>query len=234
MAIAFVIGQTGKNSGGGTFTTTGVDTTGATLLVCMATKYTGSGGTNDTNPALTDSKSNTWIALTSATSSVSADRILGWYCKNPTVGASHTFTLTQGSPGNPYAAFVMGSFSGTDTTTALDKQAQTNDTASSTSQSPTSFTPNVNNTVVIQMLGSDGCDALNNASINNSFTIAGQQGFLAGSYVTSMMAYKIQTTATAETPTWTLDIASGVGMITASFLAGSAVAQNSNYLMRRR
>lgn len=231
MAIAFVA-ATAKGAGGaGNTTTTAIDTTGATLIVVTSVKYTGTGGTTDANPTLSDSKGNTWTPLTSATSSVTADRIMAWYCIPTSVGASHTFTTTVA--GACYNNVVVHAFSGTKASSVLDIQQQTNDTSASTSQTPGSLTPSEDNCVVVQIIGSDGSDA---TAIGSSYNLgATYVGWAGGNQVAANMAYKIQTTATATAPTWTLSPSGGAGMISVSFKSAAvAASQNSNYLMRRR
>lgn len=82
-----------------------VNTTGCDLLVAVISL---SGAT------LTDSKSNTWTALTAQTYSDKSARI--WYCANPTVGTGHYFTTTG------YSGISVIGCSGVNTSSPYDKQ----------------------------------------------------------------------------------------------------------------
>ncbi len=83
--IAHVLLPGGVN--GGDTTGTPIDTTGANLLIFGVSYLDGSA------PTISDSKSNTWTALTATLPSTSGD-IRIYYAKNPTVGAGHTFSAT--------------------------------------------------------------------------------------------------------------------------------------------
>lgn len=86
---ASLVAETHASSSNGTdVTTSAIDTTGATLIVVCLGWRLGSG-------SLTDSKGNTWTALTAR----SVDSYSTWdatqqmfYCSLPTVGSGHTFT----------------------------------------------------------------------------------------------------------------------------------------------
>ena len=72
-------------------TTTGFDTSGASLIVVGVSYYYGPGGQD---PTITDSKvGNSWTPLTLRFTSFSCAHQF-FYCLNPAVGASHTFTST--------------------------------------------------------------------------------------------------------------------------------------------
>ena len=91
---------TATASGATPRSTSGVDTTGAKLLVIVANVY----GTNPTITA-SDSKGNTWQSLTRRDSTgSSADKMYCrlFYCINPVVGSGHTFTVSGGSFAEPF------------------------------------------------------------------------------------------------------------------------------------
>ena len=90
MAITLLTSVTGPatpDANGGA--SSAIDTTGANLIVVMASYYR-------TVPAsdFTDSKGNTWTALTERILPDIAARI--FYCVNPTVGTGHTFSFADG------------------------------------------------------------------------------------------------------------------------------------------
>ena len=95
-----VVAQTQALSG----TTSAIDTTSATLLVCVLSGYNGLGS------GCSDSKSNTWAY----TPDVSFHNCCGdvhqriGYVANPTVGSGHTFTT--GNP--PQGVALFAAFSG--------------------------------------------------------------------------------------------------------------------------
>lgn len=111
--------------GTGTFTSSAIDTTGATILFFNQTAFTTLG-------TVSDSKGNTWLPLTGRTNGTTLQKL--WYAKNPIVGAGHTFTVTSGSAGSLQAA----AFSGVDTVSPFDVEAGT--TGSGDAQ-PGSVTP---------------------------------------------------------------------------------------------
>jgi hypothetical protein len=96
----------GSASGG---TTPSINTTTANLIVAEVSSYYPVG-----EPVLSDSKGNTWIALTRHydLGLISSNRL--YYCINPTVGSGHTFTLT-----GSFVSFNVTAFNNTITPTYL-------------------------------------------------------------------------------------------------------------------
>lgn len=85
-----VVAHTAKAAVPGTngSTTVAIDTSTATLIVIGVTE-------NSSIPAVvSDSKGNTWVALTRQASSNGASR--QYYCLTPIVGTGHTFSATAG------------------------------------------------------------------------------------------------------------------------------------------
>src|ERR1035437_3908742 len=84
-------------------TTSGINTLGASLIVLNAAFLSSS------TPTPTDSLGNTWTALTPQTYSATQYNQL-FYCLNPSVGASHTFSTTGTTSALEVAAFsnVLG------------------------------------------------------------------------------------------------------------------------------
>lgn len=217
MAIAFIAGASGGGSTG--FTSSSINTTGATLLVATVARYSGGGS----NPlTISDSKGNTWTAMTGWTSSGTADTMQAWYSIPTSVGSGHTVTLTKGAGANPFAGGGFAAFSGTKATSPLDLEVQLNNSGSSTTHTATSITPSENDCLIVQMLGTDGASY---SSINSSYSLAFSNNWTGGIDVSSALAYIVQTTASASAPTITLDASAGAGIGTASFKAASAASQ---------
>lgn len=169
--------------GGSTSATTGaVDSTGANLAVVP-------GGRLFSSITWSDSKGNTFTALSTYTHSIFGGSLA--YCLNLTVGSGHTFTGSGTQP-----AVGASLFSGVD---AYDQESGSGGGGSSTRQ-PGSITP-----------PSDGClfftgftaDNNNYWAVDSGFTLAGSIDNSPGTHFSVAWAYKIQTTAAAENPTWT-------------------------------
>lgn len=217
MAIAHVVSTTGGATG--TFTTTGVDTTGANLLIAYVNRYTGGGSAAYT---ISDSKGNTWTAGTGFTSSATADTAQVWYCIPTSVGAGHTVTFTNGGT-NAFGAGTFSAFSGAKSSSVLDQQVQLNNNASASTHTATSVTPSEANCLIVQLLSTDG---VNYSSINPSYTLGAKKDFLGGTNVTAAVAYLIQTSASASSPTITLTGSAGAGIGTLVFKSQPASTNN--------
>jgi hypothetical protein len=166
--------------------TSGIDTTGADLIVVVegCTAF----GT------FSDSKSNTWTALSDWTASGDAVLLRCRYCQAPTVGSGHTFSSSGGLQTTLSVIALSGSVG-----TPLDQQ---NFMASQgTPVQPGSITPGANNEVLITA-GAGYVGGSDFTAIDSGFTISDHASF--GTFgVSQGMAYLIQTTATSENPTWT-------------------------------
>lgn len=189
-------------------TTSSIDTTGANLLI-IAVAYRAAG----TSLAVSDSKGNTWTALTAYGASTG---IKLWYCQGGTVGTGHTFTVS-GSLIN--ASIAAMAFSGSAASPA-DQQNGFDDTSSSNSTSPGSITPSQDNCLVITALGSGS--ALTGAACSG-YTIVESLLTNTNSNRPLALAYAIQTTATATNPAWSWTAANAVKASTVeSFKAASS------------
>src|SRR4051794_19191066 len=71
-------------SSNGSFTSA-INTTGANLIVVSVS-------TQDSYATVSDSKGNNYTLLLSQVSNDGANRLLFYYCLNPTVGSGHTFS----------------------------------------------------------------------------------------------------------------------------------------------
>jgi hypothetical protein len=206
MAITAIAGTIAGSSGGGAAVTTGsIDTTGATLLVvAIGTYYTSA-------PVVSDSKSNTWTALTDRAGTNIHTRL--YYCKSPTVGTGHTFTGTNG-----YNSIAVYAFSGTDGSDAESENGAT--TASALSLSTGSVTPTVNGSLLVSSVSGYYHVSM---SINSSFTYQ-TINFGAGAYASTGLGYLVQGTAGAINPTWSWSEGSDCAVAIAVFKPSSGGA----------
>ncbi len=185
MTIAYLTGAHANAES--TATTSAIDTTGATLLVAAACR-------SNTGGTMSDSKGNTWTALTTFQSGASAPFITPYYCVNPTVGSGHTFSYTTSTL---FPALAVIAFSGAG---AFDSgQTGSNELFPVTSVQAGSLTPAHDNNVVISAWGLVA-DPGSVPTINGGFTIDQHQTFTPG--VTISIAHLIQTSAAASNPTW--------------------------------
>lgn len=196
-----LISNTSAGSSNTTDVTTGaIDTTGANILIAVATS----------NSVVTDSKSNTWTKLTVRNDTGGhGNECAIYYAKNPTVGSGHTFTATGGFP-----SIAVASFSGADTTSPFDQENGTGSAGSVTSIQTGSVTPTQNNELLIAGLT---FDVSNTPSINSSFTITNTTDYSGGNHYGVSMAYKIQTSLSAENPTWSWGAGAFVATAIATF-----------------
>jgi hypothetical protein len=171
-------------------TTSGINTTGATLLLAAVSSYTGLA-------AVTDSLGNIW--QTSKNTTVAASLVV-YYCANPKTGASHTFTATCLS-GASSPAIAVQAFGGVDTLLA---QPTLVSGSGVTSIQGAIVTPIFPNCFVVSAVS----HFQTATTINMSFAAETVNGS-SGSCCAVGLAYLIQTTATAENPTWSWTGSSG-------------------------
>ncbi len=180
-------------------TSSGINTSGANLLVAIVTAFTVNGMV-----APTDSETNTWIPLTPHTS---LNCSLGiYYCINPTTDTNHTFT-SNGS----FGSISITAFYNSDGV-AFDVQNGSDNSGISTTKQPGSLTPNVKDSLIIT--GCNGGSAETFTSIDSGFTIIEQNAD--PSRFSTGLAYLIETAIAAQNPTWTKDNGQGTAVI-ASF-----------------
>lgn len=188
MAIAYVTGVTanlGVNGG----TTSSVDSTGGNFVVVAVASYEPSAA-----PTVSDSKGNTYSALTAQAVSGS-HRIQLFYTANATVGSGHTVTI---SGATSYSSASVAVFSGVKTTSPFDQQ---NGVASGGSPLSTgSVTPTEDNELVFAGISMNSAPSA--LSINGGFSTPAVVYFVGGSAYGVGSAYLIQTTATAANPAW--------------------------------
>jgi hypothetical protein len=182
----------GAADGGDTGT---FDSTGADLIVVGVSWY-GLGSA----PNVTDSKGNSWTALTSQLGAASTAASRLWYTKPTTVGGGHYITVA-GTGIYPAVGVICAS--GTHATVVLDDEITAQDGASATANGGP-MTPANNGSLFISLLslyfyGSD-------ATVDSGLTTTG----LTVPYVNGVnlglgMGYIIQGTAASLDPQWTWD-----------------------------
>ncbi len=207
MAIALVSSVVwSPGSGGGE--SAGIDTTGATLLAIHGSSFSSITG-------VSDSKGNTWVPLTEQNQAGSRFSRL-WYAENPTVGAGHTFTVAGSLI---FSYMVAASFSGVATSSPFDVE-NGDDVAGVSAIQPGSVTPSEDDELFVTGM----CSASGNGTpaIDSSFSVIASQIFVGGTSMAGGMAYKVQTSAGAENPTWSWVDANNAAAIIAVFLSAGA------------
>lgn len=213
MAYSFTFETDARSTNNNSVTTSSTDTTGATLIV-IACVHEAAGAV-----APTDSKGNTWTALTRYKhASCGVDF---YYCVNPTVGSGHTFTLS--STGDFPAIAVVG-FSGA---AASPFDGVNGSNGGTTSTATGNLTPSENDCLVVT---AGGFNSTNTPSVSSPFSsnVTAALGGTANAYGIGL-AYEIQTTATLRNATWTSG-AGGMAVTIAAFKAAAAAASTQNYL----
>ena len=194
--------------GGGAFTSTAIDTTGADLIVISLSTNSGGGGA----ATLSDSKSNTWlVAKDNSSTGNQFNSCVMYYCHAPTVGTGHTFTATgTGFYGSICVEAWQGSVA-----SPID---QTNaNSGNLTVVQPGSITPGQNGELVIAVVG----DNSGGATINSGFSISDDVPTTGSVSIGTAMAYLVQSTASAVNPTWT-DTQTMYNTLIVSFKPGAA------------
>lgn len=204
MAYAFIssLAEALAPNGG---TSGSIDTTGADFIY-YAVAHDAAGV-----PVVSDSKLNTWTALTAQTHG--AVEITPYYTENASSGTSHTFTVTGIGV---YAAVAVQAFSG-GTTTSADQTNGANNFANTLATG--SVTPSENNELVITPLGFNAAGTP--TSIDSSFTGLVEANFGSGNNYGVALAYLIQTAAAAVNPTWTRTGTNGMAVRIDTFKAAS-------------
>lgn len=203
--IALVAHTTTAGVSSGPTTSPGINTTSATLFVASVAVVTGS------SPVVSDSKGNTWTALTGQFPSGGSGNQL-FYVANPTVGSGHTFTI---SGSNILGSVQVMAFRGVRTVTPFDVQNGFSDPGTPSTIQPGSVTPSLAGSVVITGLST--YNAAGFPTINGSYIISDQVEASGVTNYSASVAYLIQTAAVATNPTWTLGVNAPAGTAIAVF-----------------
>lgn len=174
-------------TGPGGATSPAINTTGASLLFVSLSWYPGF----DPAPVVTDSKSNTWTALTLRNGIQAAHRF--YYVISPTVGASHTVAV---SGTNIYCSGTFAAFGGVATFYVENGATATSGTSLATG----SVTPAVNGSLIVS--GWTGFNATSNPTVDSSLSPIKIQNPVASVCVAGATSYLVQTTAAVISPTW--------------------------------
>jgi hypothetical protein len=187
---ALIASESKASAGSDTVTTDAMDSSGTNFIVIAQSFYpvvTPAGGT------ITDSKGNTWTALTAYGAGNNNVRL--HYCHNPIVGSGHTFTTNASQI---YPAIFVAAFSNI-ASSPFDQENGAGALTVATLQSG-SITPSQANTLVIAASGWDGNGGVL-ATINGGYTIVEELAYSPAEG--GSLAYLILTAATAQNPTWT-------------------------------
>jgi hypothetical protein len=181
-----------------------IDTTGANLLILVVADYEAG-----SSPTPADNKANTWTSLTAAVKTGSS-RAHIFYSKPTSVGTSHFFEDT--TAGGSYCSIAVAAFSGS-TATPFDVEAGGNGT-SSTASAGSGITPSQNGELIIAGV-SIGAGSV--SSIDSGFTSIESQSYGASTHFGIALAYKLQTSAAAVDPNWSLSGSADWAAVLASF-----------------
>jgi len=205
------------NNGTDSSATATIDSTGANLLVVTVSRFD-----SGVAQSFTDSRGNTWTALNERLISSSVrERV--YYCLNPSVGASHTFTVSgvnAGSGTSIFPAIAVSAFAGVG---GFGSETGGTQTSSATGQ-PGSITPIQDGALLVT---GESFNVAGTQSINSGYKIGAQKNFASGTSLGVAQAYLIQTTAAAVNPTWSGStspraMTHAVFYITGPLLAGTA------------
>src|SRR5215471_10233466 len=200
----------GGPAGGGDFTSTAIDTTGANFVAALLQCITGGAFT-----VLTDSKGNDWNVLTLQDLGAGAGQTRIVYTSTPaSCGAGHTFTVNGGQ----YKSMCVAAFdqilvpAGNN---PFDVQNGVTN-SSGTSHQAGSITPTVNGELILFGVGG-GAIGGTTYSPPAGFSITDQAPFTSGQYFESALAWMVQTTAGAFNPAMTSSQAVVDNAVIASF-----------------
>lgn len=168
----------GQNGG----TTTGINTTGARLLVVHVGSF---------SPAVvSDSRGNTWTSLTVRDGGDPRSQI--FYCLNPSVGVGHTITVTGAES---YAAISILVFDD-----AVTFAAESGATAIGVAVSAGSLTPQVGSLMICgQCLGADSASE----AVSSPYVSTASRPYQGGAAMASYLSWHMAGIASALNPSWT-------------------------------
>jgi hypothetical protein len=192
MAFTLIVNTALRSTNTTSVTTSAIDTTGANLLVLALSNY-------QPGPVATisDSKTNTWTPLTTY-EQAGQNRIKLYYVAGPTVGSGHTFTATNATA--QYPSVAVAAFAGAHASPFRAESGQAGDTGDASQRHPGSVASGGATDLFVS-----GCSELGagiTLSVDSGFTVT---DFLPGdsNSIGIALAYKIQTSASAENPGWT-------------------------------
>lgn len=196
-------------------TTGTLDTTGATLLVLVLSNY------NAVATTISDSKGNTWTALTGFNQASNAHCRIYWSVPT-SVGSGHTFTASSTAG---YPSISVSAFSGPVRTSPADQQ---NGAGGASALSVGSVTPTEDNELLVTGVccwTSGGGVGPSSVDAGFTFSVSILMDAVPNHYGGGS-AYKIQTTAAAVNPAWTT-----TASVNAAVIATFRVARGSGMLL---
>lgn len=179
-----------------------IDTSGANLLVGGASWF-------NAQPTYTDSKGNTW-AFVRNDSFFGIANLDSYYVSAPVVGSAHTVTPTGNN-----GALSLAAFTGVLASSPFDQATGVNDSDGGSSIQSVALTPSEDNCLIVAVLYFESGAV---SSIDGGFTLLSSAVGGSGTAI----AYKVQTTAAAVSPTWTLS--TGNSRLDAQLLSFKAAA----------
>lgn len=197
------------SSAGGAITTGNLNTTGATLLVLAVGYYAPAGAAS-----ISDSKSNTWAALTVSTrGGGDADAIRFYYVAGGVVGTGHNFTNSASN----YSSLCVLAFSGSAASPFDQENSDTQDFGTSVGSG--ALTPSQNGALVVAAVALRGyAGDGQTVSVDSGQTKQEEVTGAGGAHAGVAISYEIQTTATLRNPTWSWATADQAQAATAAFL----------------
>ncbi len=202
-----------------TVTTDPIDTTGLDTIIIGVSDYPA--GTPD----------GTWIVDTSSGGSNSFGQLSGaaavgttntrvrlYYCRGCQVGTGHTFTYTQPATSLAVYATIMVLACGQGNQSSLTDQQNGSTTGGAGSISTGSITPSENGELIVTVVASLDSGTV---TVPSGYTLGDRASYAAGIAIGGALAYKIQTTATATSPSWTFSTSSEGSAGVGSFKAAS-------------
>lgn len=209
--IASAVGYGDANSA----TSSGINTTGATLLVAMKVWYSGAA-----EPSFTDSKSNSWSS--DITTTQAGDMSLKIYYSTPSsVGSGHTVSC---SGSGVYCSVGLMGFSGTATSSPADSTNYAGDHAGSVNtRSAGNLTPSAPDYLFTYALAFAATDTLTFDPVDTGpgGGIASQTTYSGGNAYRLAISYGIQSGGpTARNPAWSWAGATAVAVIGQVFKKG--------------
>lgn len=180
-----------SSNGGDSVTTVAVDTTGATVIVLHLADYNAV-----TISAISDSYGNSYTPGPSVNGPVGRSTL--FYCSNPIVGATHTFTATKVTG----ASFPSIQVVAHDTTSVFD-QSVTHASSSGTSNQVGSITPPEDYCLFVTGICFEQVETESNVTLDSGFARDVYSDFSPGQAFGGSIGYfQHGAAATAKNPLW--------------------------------
>lgn len=195
-------------SGAGVNTVSGLNTTGANLIVVGIVYF------EDQEFSETNNTFASYTGLTNRNDGAGTQARI-FYKFNPTVGSGHNFTSSSGT-----SALFVAAYSGA-VTSPFDQENGTADSSATTSVSTGSITPTEANELVLSLLGFSGNATSAVADAGDSFTLLHSLTASSGVNYGGGLSHQIQTAATARNHDWTWTTAAAKATAIASFKSAS-------------